>query len=113
VKDESNAARSVDSEGIVVPSFDLLHSRDYDKEVSLCAFDLLELSATDVRKQPLVERKEFLADFLANVKGGIEFNNHVEGSRRARGFRSRCKRGHDGIVAKRKDLPYESGRSKR
>jgi ATP-dependent DNA ligase len=25
----------------------------------------------------------------------------------------RCKLGHDGIVAKRKDLPYESGRSKR
>jgi ATP-dependent DNA ligase len=57
--------------------------------------------------------QELLADFLANVKGGIEFNNHVEGSRPARGFRSRCKRGHDGIVAKRKDLPYESGRSKR
>jgi bifunctional non-homologous end joining protein LigD len=83
----------LDSEGIVydakgMPSFDLLHSRDYDKEVSLCAFDLLELSGTDVRKQPLIERKELLADFLANVKGGIEFNNHVEGSRRASGFRS-------------------------
>jgi hypothetical protein len=24
-----------------------------------------------------------------------------------------CKLGHEGIVAKRKDLPYESGRSKR
>jgi bifunctional non-homologous end joining protein LigD len=37
----------LDGEGIVydtkgMPSFDLLHSRDYDREVSLCAFDLLE-----------------------------------------------------------------------
>jgi bifunctional non-homologous end joining protein LigD len=52
----------LDGEGIVydrkgMPSFALLHSRDYDKEVSLCAFDLLELSGTEVRKQPLVERK--------------------------------------------------------
>jgi ATP-dependent DNA ligase len=35
-----------DSKGM--PSFALLHSRDYDKEVSLCAFDLLEISGTDV-----------------------------------------------------------------
>ena len=45
----------LDGEGIVddrkaMPSFALLHSRDYDKEVSLCAFDLLELSGTEVRK---------------------------------------------------------------
>jgi hypothetical protein len=28
-------------------------------------------------------------------------------------FRAACSLGHEGIVAKRKDLPYESGRSKR
>jgi bifunctional non-homologous end joining protein LigD len=73
----------LDGKGIVydrkdMPNFDLLHSRDYDKEAVFVAFDLLELNGTEVRKQPLVERKELLADFLAKVKDGIEFNDHVE-----------------------------------
>jgi ATP-dependent DNA ligase len=108
----------LDGEGIVydgkgMPSFDLLHSRDYDREVSLCAFDLLELAGTEVRKQPLVERKELLADFLAKVKDGIEFSDHIEDVAGQVVFDHACKLGHEGIVAERKDLPYESGRSKR
>ncbi|MEH2596868.1 hypothetical protein V1278_003781 [Bradyrhizobium sp. AZCC 1577] len=44
----------LDGEGIVydskgMPTFALLHSREYDNEVSLCAFDLLELAGTEVR----------------------------------------------------------------
>jgi ATP-dependent DNA ligase len=40
----------LDGEGIVydqngMPSFDLIHSKQYDREVSLVAFDLLELDA--------------------------------------------------------------------
>lgn len=54
-----------------MPKFDLLHSHEYDKEVSLLAFDLLELCGTGVRKQQLVERKELLADLLKKVKDGI------------------------------------------
>ena len=74
----------LDGEGIVydgkgMPSFALLHSHEYDREVSLCAFDLLELNGTEVCKQPLIERKELLADFLLKVKDGIEFNDHIEG----------------------------------
>jgi bifunctional non-homologous end joining protein LigD len=108
----------LDGEGIVyddkgLPSFDLLHSRDYDKEVALCAFDLLELSGIDVRKQPLIERKELLGDFLKKMTDGIEFNDHIEGVAGHVVFDHACKLGHEGIVAKRKDLPYESGRSKR
>jgi ATP-dependent DNA ligase len=79
----------------------------------LCAFDLLELSGTEVRKQPLVERKELLADFLSKVKDGIDFNDHIEGVAGHVVFDHACKLGHEGIVVKRKDLPYESGRSKR
>jgi bifunctional non-homologous end joining protein LigD len=57
-------ARSVliDGEGIVydgkgMPDFTLLHSREYDKEVSLLAFDLLELDGVEIRKLPLMDRK--------------------------------------------------------
>jgi bifunctional non-homologous end joining protein LigD len=113
----NNTSFLLDGEGIFydgngMPSFDLLHSHEYDREVSLCAFDLLELNGTEIRKQPLVERKELLADFLTKAKDGIEFNDHIEQDGDVV-FDHACKLGHEGIVAKRKDLPYESGRSKR
>jgi bifunctional non-homologous end joining protein LigD len=95
-----------------MPSFDLLHSRDYDREVSLLAFDLLELNGTEVRKQPLTERKDLLAGFLVKAKDGIEFSGHIEGDAHVI-FHHACKLGHEGIVVKRKDLPYEGGRSGR
>lgn len=107
----------IDGEGIVydakgMPSFDLIHSHEHDNEASLLAFDLLELNGTPVSKQPLVERKELLADVLAKGKAGIEFNEHIEGHGHLI-FEHVCKLGHEGIVAKRRDLPYESGRSRR
>jgi bifunctional non-homologous end joining protein LigD len=105
----------IDGEGIVydkkgMPNFALLHSRDYDKEVSLCAFDLLELERTEVRKQPLLDRKELLADLLKKAPDGIEYNEFIDGSGPVI-FEHACKLGHEGIVAKRKDLAYESGKS--
>jgi len=42
---------------------------------------------------------------------GPNFNEHRQGHA-ALLFRSACKLGHEGVVAKRRDLP-ESGRSKR
>jgi ATP-dependent DNA ligase len=95
-----------------IPSFALLHSRDYDREASLAAFDLLELDGEDVRRHALLDRKTRLARLLARAKLGIEFNVHMEGEG-AVIFEHACKLGFEGIVAKRKDLPYESGRSRR
>lgn len=105
----------LDGEGIVydkrgMPNFALLHSRGYDKEASLYVFDLLELQGTDVRKRPLLDRKALLADLLNRVKDGTELNEHIEGYGSII-FEHACKLGHEGVVAKRKDLPYESGKS--
>jgi ATP-dependent DNA ligase len=57
--------------------FALLHSREYDKEVSLAAFDLLEHDGGEVRKLKLLVRKKRLARLLGKVKDGIEFNDHI------------------------------------
>ena len=105
----------LDGEGIVydqngMPSFDLIHSKQYDREVSLVAFDLLELDGDDVRRQPLLDRKARLAKLIAKVRGGIEFGEHIEGDG-ADIFKARLQLGHEGIVAKRKDLPYKFGKS--
>jgi ATP-dependent DNA ligase len=47
----------LDGEGIVydqhsMPDFNLIHSKEYDRYVSLIAFDLLELNGEDVRPAP-------------------------------------------------------------
>jgi ATP-dependent DNA ligase len=53
-----------------------------------------------------------LAKLIAKVRDGIEFSEHIEGDGTDI-FKAACKLGHEGVVAKRKDLPHESGRSKR
>lgn len=107
----------LDGEGIVydsqgMPNFDLMHARQHDHAVSLVAFDLLELDGDDVRQRSLAERKKRLAKLLARSVEGIEYNEHLTGDG-AEIFAHVCRLGHEGIVAKRADLPYESGRSKR
>jgi bifunctional non-homologous end joining protein LigD len=42
---------------------------------------------------------------------GIRFNEHMEGNGPTV-FAHACKRGLEGIVSKRKDSPYRSGRSR-
>jgi ATP-dependent DNA ligase len=49
---------------------------------------------------------------VAKVRDGIEFSDHIEGDGPDI-FKVPCKLGHEGIAAKKKNLPYESGRSKR
>src|SRR6266478_6730309 len=51
-----------------------------------------------------------LASVLANTGHGIWFNDHIEGDGPTV-FRHACKLGLEGIVSKRKDSPYRSGRS--
>lgn len=107
----------LDGEGIVyddrgMPDFERIHSKEHDREVSLIAFDLIELNGEDVRSAPLVRRKDWLEKLVAKVPDGIEFSEHLEGDG-ADIFKAACKLGHEGIIAKRRDLSYESGRSKR
>jgi bifunctional non-homologous end joining protein LigD len=107
----------LDGEGIVsdhtgMANFDLLHSKKHDRDVSLCAFDLLELNGEDFRKRALLDRKTRLQKLLAKTEDAVQFNEHIEGAGSAV-FQHACKLGCEGIVAKRKDLPYKSGRSRR
>ena len=47
---------------------------------------------------------------LTKVSHGIRWNEHIEGDGTMI-FRHACKLGLEGIVSKRKDSPYRSGRS--
>ena len=82
----------------------------HDDGVLLCAFDLLELDGDDLRREPLVTRKATLASLLSKAAPGILLNEHFEHDGPTV-FAHACKLGLEGIVSKRKDPPYRSGRS--
>jgi ATP dependent DNA ligase domain len=93
-----------------VPSFERIRYRRHDTRVFLYAFDLIELNGDDLRRNPLEVRKTTLATVLTGASHGIWYNDHVEGDGQTV-FRHACKLGLEGIVSKRKDSPYCSGRS--
>jgi len=93
-----------------MPSFDRLRYRRHDAGVFLYAFDLIELNGDDLRRDPLEVRKVTLANVLARAERGIWFNDHMKGDGPTV-FNHACKLGLEGIVSKRKDSPYRTGRS--
>jgi bifunctional non-homologous end joining protein LigD len=94
-----------------VASFDRLRYRRDDANVFLYAFDLIELDGDNLRREPLEVRKATLASVLAKASRGIRFNDHIQYDDGEIVFRHACKMGLEGIVSKRKDSPYRSGRS--
>jgi bifunctional non-homologous end joining protein LigD len=93
-----------------VPSFDRIRYRQHDADVFLYAFDLIELNGDDLRRDPLEVRKATLRSMLAKAGLGLRFNEHLEGDGSSV-FAHACKMGLEGIVSKRKDSSYRSGRS--
>jgi bifunctional non-homologous end joining protein LigD len=93
-----------------IASFDRIRHRHHEAEVFLYAFDLIELDGDDVRRDPLEVRKATLRSMLAKAGTGVRFNEHLEGDGPTV-FAHACKMGLEGIVSKRKNSPYRSGRS--
>ena len=90
-----------------VAIFDKLHSRAFDGEVILYAFDLLELDGADWRLRTLGERKERLAELLADAPAGIQYTEHLDGDGAAI-FAHACRLGAEGIVSKHREHPYRA-----
>jgi bifunctional non-homologous end joining protein LigD len=93
-----------------MPSFDRIRYRRHDASVFLYAFDLIEWNGDDLRREPLAVRKATLASVLAKAAPGLRLNDHIEADGRTV-FAHACKMGLEGIVSKRKDSLYRSGRS--
>jgi bifunctional non-homologous end joining protein LigD len=91
--------------------FDKRHSRAHDDQAFMYAFDLLELDGDDLRAHPLEVRKAALAKLIARAADGLQFAEHLEGDGKEI-FEHVCRMGLEGIVSKRRDSPYVSGRAK-
>src|SRR3954467_4240499 len=110
----------IDGEAVVygangVPDFQQLR-RELGKRksprVRYHAFDLLYLDGYDLRLVTYLERKQLLQRLLDGAPETLMF---VEGLEADGGqvFEAACKLGIEGIVAKRADAPYRSGRQDR
>ena len=79
------------------------------------AFDLLHLNGQDLRERPLTERKAALGRLLAKapaaVRSTLRLSEHVVGGG-PEFFHKACELGVEGIVSKRADAPYRSGRGR-
>jgi bifunctional non-homologous end joining protein LigD len=97
-----------DSRGVT--SFSRLQRRGRERvAIFLYLFDVLRLDGRDLRDLPLRERKSELRRGL-RFHGPVRFNPH----RNERGeelYREACRKGLEGIMAKRADSPYRSTRS--
>jgi bifunctional non-homologous end joining protein LigD len=74
------------------------------------AFDLIHLEGERIDRLPLEQRKARLKALVGDAKAGrIRYAEHVEG-RGTDVFDHACRMGLEGIVSKRRDLPYQPGR---
>src|SRR5581483_3774461 len=115
----ARALEGVKSDGVIdgelvaigkdgISHFQLLQNAlRHEAKLLYCAFDLMFETGTDLRKQPLLERKKRLKVILPRNKL-IAFSRH----RKANGrefFAEAERKGLEGIMAKRADSAYASG----
>ena len=97
-----------------ISSFSLLQqdlkSKRHDR-MWFYLFDLLYLDGADLRRRPLDERKAMLASLLGHVppQGPLRLSESIDEAGPAL-IRHACRLGLEGIVSKRRDAPYRSGR---
>ena len=116
---------TVDSEVVVlddrgIPSFARLQRRaalrgpaltraSMRDPVTCFAFDLLNACGYDLKGQPLLVRKRLLEEMLPST-GPIRYSAHVAGDG-IETFEAMTRLGLEGVMGKRADSPYRSGRS--
>ncbi|MDX8456336.1 RNA ligase family protein [Mesorhizobium sp. VK9D] len=75
------------------------------------AFDILHLDGRNLAPLPLLQRKQALRQLVEPRVGKIQYSDHFEGDAPTI-LRAIENEGFDGIISKRADSPYRSGRSK-
>ena len=80
-----------------------------ESPATLFVFDLLAFAGFDLRKLPLVKRKEILHKVLPQT-GPLRYSEHFEKNGEAL-YEQVVKLGLEGIMAKKADGPYRNGRS--
>jgi bifunctional non-homologous end joining protein LigD len=106
----------LDAEAVVlsadgVADFEALHSRSRNAAAVAYGFDAMMLDGRDLRPLPWLERRAKLKRLLGRRQLGLIYNSHVVGGGPLV-YRHACDLGLEGIVSKRIDAPYRSGKDK-
>jgi bifunctional non-homologous end joining protein LigD len=110
----------LDGEAIILRAdntsdFEALRSRQGQAAAILVAYDLMELDGQDMRHEALEERRKRLSKLLSRsnkaMRDGIQLSEAITGDGAAI-FRHACGLGLEGIVSKRIDSRYVSGRTR-
>lgn len=91
-------------------SFSLLQSSPHPAHLTYCVFDILRLDGRYLTSLPLTERQAFLAAAMSDGHAPLLLVKPLEGAPEQLLERA-CASGWEGLVAKRIDSPYRSGRS--
>jgi bifunctional non-homologous end joining protein LigD len=75
------------------------------------AFDLLHDAGEDLRPRPLAERKARLAALLGGAPARVRYSEHFDEEGDVM-LHHACRLSLEGLVSKRRDAPYRSGRSR-
>lgn len=108
----------IDGEAVVLreggsTSFSALQNALSEGETSAIvfyAFDLLFLDGADLRGEPFLSRKARLEALLPDNDGPVKFSEHFDEPGNTM-LRHACRMGLEGVVSKRIDAPYRSGRT--
>ncbi|MGO7847570.1 non-homologous end-joining DNA ligase [Rhizobium ruizarguesonis] len=76
----------------------------------LFAFDLLYFDGHDLTRMDLSERRHILEDLMEGAAGAIRISEEIDADG-GQLLASACEHGLEGIIAKRRDAPYRSGRA--
>jgi len=87
-------------------------SRGQQDRFTYYVFDLLHLNGESLIDRPQIERKGALAKLLkgAHRNGSVRLSEHFEVSG-SEMFEHACNHGLEGLISKRRDAPYRSGRN--
>lgn len=96
-----------------LPDFQALRrelAKSASPRLTFQAFDLLYLDGYDLRRMPLIERKRVLRELIGDRPGAVAYVDHLDIHEGDEVYEQACMMGLEGIVSKRKDAPYRSGR---
>jgi bifunctional non-homologous end joining protein LigD len=92
------------------PDFNLLqHSRSQASRICYFVFDLLIYENRDLTRLPFIERGQIMSSMLKFRSSRIRVAQHFETSAEEM-VRAVRQQGLEGVIAKRKDSPYEAGK---
>lgn len=84
-------------------------SGEKNATLSYVLFDILQVDGVDVSRSPQYQRKLLLAEILKQPPAHLAYSTHVIGNG-AQALEMAVERGLEGIISKRADAPYHSGR---